>query len=510
MYIKDIYTQHGLGKSQRHISQMLGISRNTVKSYIDLLQKSEQTVKQVLALNAEQLVSFINTYKPQSTPLQDARHKHLAEQFSIIDKELKKPGVTLYILWQEYCNTSTTHYCYQQYCYHYKKYLKRVNTSLRLEHKLGDTLMVDYSGSKMSYTNKSTGEIIDCEVLVCILPYSGYTFAYASHTQNQYDFIEAINQCMKYIGGVPKQMLSDNLRTVVRKSDRYEPSFTDLCVQMARHYQMDLSATRVAKPTDKGKVENAVLQTYRQVFAPLRNNNYYSITELNAAIKQQLVVLNTKAYQGKTYSRQDLFEEEKPYLNTLPNRFFEAYKNKQAKVQRNYHVEVEKQYFSVPYTYVSSDVKVFYNNHEVEVYDKSNNRIAYHKREPKLYSYHTNVAHRPVNHQAYLETRGWNANYFLEKAKPYGTSTVDFLHKILSSKIYEEHTYLSCMGFFRVIGGYPTLRVEAACKRALLTSKTSYRVIEEILKKGLDQESNLQNETPLIITHNNLRHNNYN
>jgi transposase len=491
--------------SQRAIANRLGVSRKTVKEYQKLLEQSDIPIDTVLSMNEADFSVFIKAYKPQSTQLQEERYNTLASQFEHITKDLKRVGVTKYLLWIEYKANNADGYCYQQFCYHYNKHLMRNNASLRQIHKMGDCLMVDYAGDKLHYIDRTTGELIKCDVLVTCMGYSGYTYVHASHTQQQSDFIEGINNALAYFGGAPHQMLSDNLSTVVKKADRYCPKFTDLITDLSIHYKMDLSATRVAKPKDKGKVEGAVLNTYRKIYAVLRNKNFYSLQELNGAIKQELIALNAKAFQGKNYSRKDLFEEEKSMLNQLPSSPFEIKKTKQVKAQKNYHVELEHQYFSIPYMYIGEYVQAYYTSTIVEIYHKDK-KIATHIRDRKKYHYHTTAAHMPSNHIAHLQSKGYDKQYFINQAKQFGNHTEAFIEKLFTTKIYIEQTFNSCIGFFRYAGQYSPLRVEAACFRALQLPTVHYKTVEDILKKGLDKEVAPPIQNPIQgLYHENIR-----
>jgi transposase len=505
--IKEIYRLLCLSTSQREISSLLSISRRTVKSYVELLDKVGLSLEQMNQLSDERMMEIVASVKQQNTPLQDERHGILAKHFIYIEKELKRTGVTMQLLWGEYKAKNPSGYSYVQFCYHYRKYCQRNKAAFHFDHIIGDTLMIDYAGDKIGYVDQQTGELIQCQVLVTVLPYSGYTYAVAMHTQSQSDFITGMNSCFKFLGGSPKNILSDNLKTVVTKADRYEPKFSDLALQFAAHYQSNLQATRVAKPTDKGKVENAVKHVYRKIYAPLRNQIFHTLKQLNTAIIEQLEILNTKAFQGRTYSRADLFIEEKRMLNKLPELPFEVYKIKTAKVQRNYHIEIEKQYYSVPYQYVGSELQVQYTSTTVEIYNRQHQRVAIHTKIEKTHGYCTKPEHMPANHSSFLESRGWDADYFRTKASSIGPFTLAFIEKIFTTKTYIEQTYLSCKGLFRLVGIYNALRVEKACERLQNAQRVSYKMVEEVLKKNLDQAQPSQLQEPTIINHENLRAN---
>jgi transposase len=507
--IKEAYRLLSIGTKQRQIAKLLGMSRNTITDYQSLAKNLGMSFRDLYELSDEVLLGKLSIIKDRGTPLQDARHNELVKYFDEYSKELCKTGVTLKLLWEEYKQKHPLGYSYMQFTVHYKRYAQRHKASYRHTHVRGEVLMVDYAGDKLSYVNSNTGEIIDCDVLVCILPYSGYTFAYATHHQRQPDLVHGLNEAFKFYGGAPKAMLTDNLRAVVKKSNKYEPDFTELACQLASHYQITLQATRVAKPTDKGLVENAVKHVYLKIHGPLRNAIFTSLSALNAAIAAQLIVLNTKAYQGKIYSRADLFVEEKLTLQSLPNEVFEVYESKDAKVQKNYHIQIDQCYYSVPYSYIGKKVNVRYNTKTIEIYSDTK-RVAIHDKLKVRFAYSTTKEHMPPNHAGYYETRGWNSKYFIDKAITIGPYTELYVRRMLENKIYVEQTYTSCIGLFRLVGQYSALRVEQVCKHLQHCTTATYKRVEEALRKNLTEQNPPMNTNSPIPSHPNVRpSNNY-
>jgi transposase len=505
--IREAFRLLSVGSSQREVSRHLGISRNTVHSYVSLAKSLSMDFRSLFELDDQALLSKISIIKERGTALQDERYKELSGYFDYFRRELSKPGVSLLLLWEEYSTKHPDGYSYMQFTVHYKRYAQRHKASLRHVHTKAELMMLDYAGDKLSYVDTSTGQVIACDVLVCVLPYSGYTFAYATHTQKQCDFVAGINEALKFFGGVPKAILSDNLRAVVKKSNRYEPDFTELACQLGSHYQVGLQATRVAKPTDKGMVENAVKHVYLKIHGPLRNETFTSLAALNAAIARQIAVLNSKAYQGKIYSRSDLFAEEKPALQPLPKAAFELYESKSAKVQRNYHVQIEQCYYSVPYSYIGKQLLIRYNSKIIEVYSGTS-RIAIHNRLKAKFAYSTTKEHMPPNHVGYLATRGWNSDYFIDKAQAIGPYTEHYVRRLLESKIYVEQTYTSCIGLFRLVGNYSALDVELACQYLQHSSTASYKRVEEVLRRKLMLQQLVPVVQSPIPVHNNIRSSN--
>jgi transposase len=484
---------------KKRIARLLGISRNTVKKYLELVGD----VKAYLQLSGEKRYKKI-----RGDQINADRESTLKSLLPHINRELGRQGVTRQLLWEEYKAKHPDGFSYGRFCDRIRTYRTVQSATLRLEHEPGQYLMVDFAGKKVHWIDRNTGEQIPCEVLVCTLPYSGFTFACAVSSQKQDDFVHGINQALLYIGGLPRVILSDNLKSFVKKSDRYEPTFTDFCTQLAGHYGVELHATRVARPKDKASVERHVQLTYQRVYAPLRDRVFHSLEEINTAFIAQLDQLNARPMQGKSYSRTDKFEaEERLLLAPLPATLFERKKQTAAKVQRNYHVILgeDKHQYSVPYPYIGQRVHLLYTTSTVEVYCGME-RIAIHKRDRRKHAYTTLPGHMPEKHRKYLRQRGWDADYFHKQARQIGPDTGWAMEQILASKQLIEQTYNSCLGVLRLKDKYGTERLEAACTRARSTHRVTYRILRNILTNGMDRLP-LQEKQDLftIPRHDNIR-----
>ena len=480
--IKKIINYQEQGIPIIRIARLLGMSRNTIKQYIKRYKKLDLSLAD---LDDPNLSNEIYLSEDKVSERDRIFEKHLPD----LIKELGKVGVTRQLLWSEYKIRHPDGFSYSRFCRRIKRYKLIQSATLRLEHKASHSLTVDYTGKKISWVDQKSGEVHDCEVLVCTLPYSGYTFACAVNSQKQEDFIHAINQCFLYLGGLPKVLLSDNLKAYVNKADRYEPTFSELCVQFSSHYGIELAATRVGKPKDKAHVERHVSIVYNRLFGPLRNEVFNSIEQINTAFLPALEKHNSQNYQGKNYSRKDLFDrDEKPYLNTLPSTLFEVKKSTQAKVQRNYHVILgeDRHQYSVPYTYIGKTTHLIYTSKTVEVYIGIE-RIAVHTRDKRNHAYTTLPGHMPHNHTKYLEQRGWDVQYFKNKGQQIGPNTQWALEQILESKSIIEQTYNSCLGVLNLAKTYSEKRLENACIRARSTHRINYGILKNILKKNLDK-----------------------
>jgi transposase len=275
------------------------------------------------------------------------RLQQLSQHFCSCQSELSKTGVTRQLIWQEYLGIHPDGYSYSRYCYHLKQYLKKSDVSMHLEYQPADMIMVDFAGKKQHYIDMQTGECIECQVFVSILPYSGLIFCKAVHSQQTADFTACINSMLKYYAGVPATILCDNLKTAVIRPSRYEPVFTDICYQLSEHYATTFSATRPYSPRDKAMVERAVSIVYTHVYAPLRHEEFTSLMSLNEAMTRQLYLLNNKPYKNKAYSRWYFYDKhEQSLLKPLPSEPFSPKKVVVLTVQRNYHVQLSEDHLS--------------------------------------------------------------------------------------------------------------------------------------------------------------------
>lgn len=497
--IQKILEYHSKGVAKKKIARLLGLSKNTVKKYIMLMAEQGQEKEKVIS--EKDLLSKIES-------LDILRERDIAIRLPTLIKEIGRVGVTRFLLWEEYKRDYADGYSYCVFCRKIKQYKAQQEVTIRLDHKAAHTLSIDFTGKKMTWVDRKTGEEHKAEVLVCTMPYSAYTFAIALPSQKQEDFVYGINQALLYLGGLPKVLQSDNLKSFVIKSSRYEPTFNQLCIQLSSYYGVELEATRVAKPKDKASVERHVSIIYNKVYGPLRDTIFYSLEQINAAFIPQLEKLNTANFQGKNYSRHHLFEQdEKPHLSLLPSQLFEVSNSTKAKVQRNYHVILgeDKHQYSVPYKYVGQQTEITYNSKQVEVYCGAE-RIAVHKRDRRPHAYSTLPDHMPHKHIKYLEQKGWDGSYFKKQAEKIGPYTLWAIQTILESKSLIEQTYKSCLGILRMGKTYSPQRLENACRKAQSTHRVNYGIIKNILQNNMDKAPNKDEKITFHIPqHDNVR-----
>lgn len=473
-------------KSFKATARQLQISRNTVKEYVNRGLDKYPNLSDTLSLSDS---DFVALYFPATVKELSEQEKVFNNRIDYWLKELKRVGVTRYLLWEEYRQEYPDGYAYSWFCERFSQVVDRRDLTMVLEHTPGECLQIDFAGKKMQWVDPLTGEVHLCEVLLVVLPYSQYTFAIALPSQKVADFVDGLNKSLLYFGLLPKRLLSDNLKSYVIKADRYDPTYNELCVQLAAHYKIDLSSTRVAKPKDKASVENVVDTAYTRIYAPLRNEEFHSIEEVNAAIRKQLVLHNTKPYQKRAGCRKTVFEqEEAPLMQALPTELFEVKRMTQSKAAKNYHVFIfeDKTFYSVPYQYAGQQTQIIYTSKVVEVY-ANHKRIAVHERvRTNSYRYQTKKEHMPQNHLQWQQAKGHDAAYFLEKAAQFGPATKSVIQHILLSTTYEAQSYRSCYGVFRLAKDYGSVRLENACKRLQTVGCASYQLLKRILENKAD------------------------
>jgi transposase len=493
------------GSSVRQISREMRLSRNTIKIYQERFNASKLGYEQLLKLDDAGFSDIAYGATGQSKP--EPKKEYFTSRVDYFLTELKRTGVTRYLLWEEYKKEYPNGYSYSQFCDLLSRLRKINEASMHFEHKPGAVMMVDFAGDTMSYVDKESGEIIKCPVFVAVLPYSGYSFAVALSDSRQPNVIKALNLCLNYFGGVPGCAKFDNMKTAVIKSNRYEPVFTDTLEQWMLHNNIGLLAARVRKPKDKAPVENEVKLVYQRIYAPLRDSVFFSLSELNSHIVEQLKIHHQKRFQKKDYTRLECFiNEEKVLLQPLPKEVFVLKHVAKAKVQKSYHIVLGEDwhYYSVPFSFIGKTVNIIYDTDTVEIY-YNHKRIALHVRSYKANGFTTIKEHMPESHQRYSEQQGWTPEYFLQQALRVGSHTHLYIGKVLASKSFTEQTYNACLGIMRLVKSYSPERVEAACKRALAGQRYNYATINNILVHNLDTQPSDELLLFPLPEHNNLR-----
>jgi len=500
MDLKQLVRLKKEGHSNRRTAELLRVSRNTVNEYVRIFSAHNLSFEELTQLSDKELDDLF----PCASEVESYRYQTLSERFSYFEKELKKPGCTQHTLWREYIKTHPDGYMYSQFCYHLSQWRERVDISLKLNHKFGEKVFIDFTGKKLSYVDRSTGQIVEVNVFVAILPATGYTYVVATHTQSQQEVIEALRKCFQYMGGVPKVIVSDNLKAAVTKSHKYEPTINRSLNDFALHYGCIVDPTRPYSPQDKAMVEGAVKIVYQRIFYPLGKHTFFSLESLNEAIGVLLETYNNYQMSRSPETRSQLFYSlEKEHLQELPSEAYIIRNFKSLTVQKMGYVYLteDKHYYSVPYRYIGRKVEVQYTYSTIEIYFERE-RIALHKRSKSQGKYTTITDHLSSSHKAYSE---WSLDFFCAKAQKIGKYTEQFIREMIQQKDYPEVAYKQALGIILLAKKYPEERVEKACERALSIGRYGYHLIENILKNGMDQDQSEQLITPHIPPHSNIR-----
>jgi len=483
--------------SHRQIAVSCQIGMGTVWEYVRRAQAAGITWPLPDDLDDSKLETLLF---PSGTPAQGRRP---LPDWTEVHRELRRKGVTLLLLWEEYRARHSDGYGYSRFCELHQAWSKTIDPRMRQVHKAGEKLFVDYAGQTMPVVDRKTGEIREAQIFVATLGASSYTFAEPTWTQSLPDWIGSHVRAFEFFGGVPETLIPDNLKTGVTSPCFYEPDLNPSYLEMARYYGTVVLPTRVRKPRDKAKVENGVQQVERRVLAPLRNRTFFSLSDLNAALKERVAALNERPSQGLPASRSELFDTiEKPELKPLPEQRYEFALWKKARVHIDYHVEVERHYYSVPFRLVKQQVDVRITASVIECFHKGE-RIASHARSPRKFAFSTLPDHMPPGHRQWSE---WSPERLIRWAQQIGPTCKEAVEKILSSRAHPQQSFRTCLGILRLQKVYGANRLESVCSQAVLAGTLTYRSIETILRRPPDQQALplLEPERP-PIQHTNLR-----
>lgn len=417
-----------------------------------------------------------------------------------VHREMAKSGVTLSLLWSEYCErcrqSGDVPFMYTQFCKYYRDYAAVNKATMHIERKPGEQMEVDWAGQTLGIIDSITGEIIPAYVFVAVLSCSGYAYVEAFLSQDQEAWISAHVNAYRHFGGACHILVPDNLKTGVERASWYTPVINRTYHEMSEHYGTAVLPARVRKPKDKPGVEGAVGVISTWIIAALRHGQFFSLRELNEAVFQKLDEFNRKPFQKRPGSRLSVFlDEEKPFLLPLPERAFELATWKITTVAFNYHVAVDKMQYSVPYEYIKHKVDVHLTQRAVEVFYQGNRIASHARRFGKPGQYATVPEHMPEDHRKYTQ---WNAERFIAWAQGIGENTTATVKAILASRQVEQQSYRACMALLKLADKHGAVRLESACKRALsYTPSPSFKSIQTILATGQDK---LPDEPPAPVS----------
>ena len=475
---REILRLHGLGYSQCQIARSCAVARSTVQDYVRRASAKGLSYDDLSPLTDGEARALLGKGHRQPRPVPEAI------DFAYIQRELKRKGVTLALLWQEGLDTGQWNCSYGGFCRRYRRWKGRQNLSMRQEHKAGEKLFVDYCGLTLPVYDPILDQTVAAQIFVACLGASNYTFAEATPSQALPHWIGSHCRALRFFGGVPQVIVPDNLKSGVTAPCRYEPGINRSYQEFAQHYGLAIIPARPKHPQDKAKVEKAVQEVERQVLAPLRHQVFRSFTALNEVIRERLERLNQRTMKGYGLSRQELFERiEQTALAPLPQTTFVFAQWKTAKVNLDYHIEVEKHYYSLPYWLVQRPVQVKFSEHQVEIFDEGQ-RVACHQRSKAPYRHTTQAEHMPPEHWAYKRQ---SKQTFLTWAAHIGPQTVAQVEAIFALKEHEEQAFRTLKGLQRLAQSYGHWRLEAACAYANQFALVGLKRVRSVLENRLEQ-----------------------
>jgi transposase len=485
------------GLSQHTIARSLGLSQGGVSKYLAMARQRGLTWPLPLELDDDDQLEAALFPPPPQVP----GHLRPAPDWAALHRDLHRPGVTLYLLWEEYRASAPDGFGYSWFCELYRAWTKRVAPTMRQVHIAGEKLFVDYSGHTMEVVDGATGEVHRAQIFVAVMGASNYIYAEATFTQTLPDWIGSHVRAFNFYGGATQQVVPDNLKAGITKACLNEPMVNRTYADFARHYRTAICPARPYRARDKAKVEVGVQIVGRWILARLRNRRFFSLAALNAEIRVLLDELNNRRLRGWDRTRRDLFEElDRPALTPLPDEPYEYAEWKRCRVNIDYHVELDKHYYSVPHGLLRQEIEARITVATVELFHHGK-RVASHLRNSRPHHHTTVPDHMPSSHRRY---RDWTHERIRHEAANIGSNTSTLIDLILSSKPHPEQGFRSCIGIIRLVKQCGSHRVEAACGRALSLNTRSYTSVATILKNNAEKLASSAPDTP-VLTHSNIR-----
>jgi transposase len=483
---------------QRVIANSLRLSQASVSDYLSRARRAGLTWPLPDGLDDAQLEALL--FPPTPDVPSDQRPM---PDWSAVHRDLRRPNVTLALLWEEYRGATTDGFGYSWFCDLYREWTGRLKPTMRQVHIAGERLFVDFAGHTMEVIDAATGEIHRAEIFVAVLGASSFIYAEATASQALPDWIGAHVNALNAIGGVPRQIVSDNLKAGITKACFYEPTVNRTYADMAAHYRTAIIPARPYKPRDKAKVEVGVQVVQRWILARLRNRRFFSLAELNRAIRELADNLNDRPMRGWGTTRRALFEQlDRPALQSLPPTSYEYADWKRCRVNLDYHIEIAKHFYSVPFRLLRQEVEARITAKTVEIFHRGK-LVATHLRSLRPYRPSTVADHMPSSHRRY---RDWTHERIQREAAAIGGDTAALVEIVLRSRPHPEQGFRSCIGILGLRKRYGAERLDAACAKALTLGTRSYSSVAAILKNKQESKTAPQRETdqPSLL-HDNIR-----
>ena len=501
--VRQIIKLHSKGIGKKKIGWRLGMSKNTVRDYLEQFYKLGKTWEELFKLSDLELNTLF--HPPEESVVKD-RLQQLHDFFPVMEKQLRRRGMTVARQYREFVALHPEAYRETSFYRYYGLWKRKVYPSMHIEHKVGDKMYVDFAGATLPYVDIDTGEIKQAQVFVAILGWSQYAYVEAMQNQTIEEFIAACENALRHFQGVPLAIVPDNLKSAVFKANKYEPSLNENFKAFADHYGVAILPARSRKPQDKAHVENMVKLCYQNIYTSLPEKEIMPLDELNKAVRQHLASFNDTTLTGKECSRKDQWTMELASLHPLAQTGYEMRIIKQVTVAKFGHIYLteDQHYYSVPYQLIGKKLKMQYSRTAVDLYDQYE-LVASHKRVRSRGHYSTDPAHMAPQHRYVTD---WSPQFFIDKAKAIDPTVEYYIGQVIVRKQHPEQAYKSCMGILSFAKRVGNERLIKACKRAHEIGYYNYRIIDDILKNNLDSHDEDPETSPMPV-HDNIRGGNY-
>jgi transposase len=489
----------GHGLNQRAIAQSLRLSIGAVNGYLSRARRAGLGWPLPDDLDDERLEALLYPPRPD-VPIE----QRPVPDWAAVHGELRRPNMTLALLWEEYRAGAAHGFGYSWFCDLYRAWVGRLKPTLRQVHLAGEKLFVDFAGHTMEVFDGATGEVRRAEIFVAVLGASSFIYAEATWSQALPDWIALHVNVFAFLDGVPRQIVCDNLKAGITRACFYEPLVNRTYADLARHYGTAIIPARPYKARDKAKVEVGVQVVQRWILARLRHHRFFSLCELNAAIRELTAQLNDRPMRGWRTTRRSLFEQiDRPALLPLPPVPYEYAEWKRCRVNLDYHVEIGRHFYSVPFQLLRQEVDARITTKTVEIFHRGK-LVAAHLRSLRRHRPSTVPEHMPSSHRRY---RDWTHERIQREAAAIGDDTAALIELILRSRPHPEQGFRSCIGILGLQKRYGAERLDGACARALALGTRSYSSVAAILKNR--QEAKPKENDPPGMFHENIRGSDY-
>lgn len=501
--VRQIIKLYSQSMGKKRIGERLGMSKNTVKLYLDQFRLLKTTWEDLSKLTDYDLNKL---FHPPRDILLNEKLKQLFDFFPGMQKQMRRRGMTISQQFREFKSLHPESYQETAFYQYYNQWCKKVNPAMHIEHKVGDKMYVDFAGATLPYVDTDTGEMKSAQVFVAILGWSQYAYVEAMQNQSIEEFITACENALRFFKGAPLAIVPDNLKSAVFKASNFEPILNENFKAFADHYGIAILPARSRKPQDKAHVENMVKLSYQKIYTRIPEKQIVPLSELNKQIAVQLTHLNDAMLTGREYCRTDQWSMELSSLHPLPEKNYEMRKLKQVTVMKNGHVYLgeDQHYYSVPYELIGKKLKMQYSRSVVDLFLQYE-LVATHPRIRSPHNYSTEPSHMPSEHRFVTE---WSPAFFMAKAKAIDPVVEYYISQVLAKKQHPEQAYKSCMGILSFGKRVGNARLIKACKRAHEIGYYNYKIIDDILKNNLDKYDEDSEPAPMPA-HENIRGSNY-